>query len=79
MENSDEYFGSLENSQPHFKQMADRVRIACFGSEPDDLLMSSHYADGLRGFCIVFDEHLLMKVKLKGYISDVISGDAAAR
>jgi hypothetical protein len=71
LENSKEYFESLEDSQPRFKQMVDGIRIACFGSETDNLLMWSHYADGLRGFCIVFDEHLLMKVEPKGYITDV--------
>lgn len=71
LENSEEYFESLEESQPRFKQMADRIRIACFGSEPDNLLMWSHYADGLRGFCVVFDEDLVVKAEPKGYITDV--------
>jgi hypothetical protein len=71
LENSKEYFESLEDSQPRFKEMVDRIRIACFGSEPDNLLMWSHYADGLRGFCIVFDEDLVVKAEPKGYITDV--------
>lgn len=71
LENSKEYFDSLEDYQPGFKEMADRIRIACFGSEPDNLLMWSHYADGLRGFCIVFDEDLIVKAKPEGYITDV--------
>jgi hypothetical protein len=71
LENSQEYFESLEDSQPRFKQMIDSVRIACFGSERDNLLMWSHYADGLRGFCIVFDEDLIVKAEPKGYITNV--------
>lgn len=71
LDNSKEYFESLEDSQPGFKRMMDNIRIACFGSEQDNLLMWSHYADGLRGFCIVFDEQILMKVEPRGYITDV--------
>jgi len=50
------FFEACREEQPLFKQWRDRTRIACFGSEPDNLLMWSHYADGLRGFCIVFDD-----------------------
>jgi hypothetical protein len=76
LENSTEYFESLEDSQPRFKEMVDHIRIACFGSEPDNLLMWSHYADGLRGFCVVFDEDLIVKAEPKGYITDVAYLDA---
>ncbi|WFU31299.1 DUF2971 domain-containing protein [Bradyrhizobium brasilense] len=51
--------------------MADSIRIACFGSERDNLLMWSHYGDGLRGFCIVFDEKLMVGARPEGYITDV--------
>lgn len=71
LENSGEYFESLEDLQPRFKLMVDHIRIACFGSEPDNLLMWSHYADGLRGFCIVFDQDLVVRSEPKGYITDV--------
>lgn len=52
----EEYFESLADGQPSFPQMFDRTRIACFCAESDNLLLWSHYADGLRGFCIGFDE-----------------------
>ena len=71
LENSKEYFESLEDSQPAFKRITDSIRIACFGSERDSLLMWSHYADGLRGFCIVYDETLVTSVEPKGYVTDV--------
>jgi len=38
------------------------ARIACFSSEADNLLMWSHYADGLRGFCVEFDETAFQEV-----------------
>ena len=71
LENSKEYFESLQDSQPAFKRMTDSIRIACFGSDQDSLLMWSHYADGLRGFCIVFDERIVTSVEPKGYVTDV--------
>lgn len=71
LENSRDYFESLDGSQPPFSVMTDSMRIACFGSERDNLLMWSHYADGLRGFCIVFDEDIVVNVEPKGYVTDV--------
>lgn len=32
-----------------------KLRIYCVSEKNDDLLMWTHYADGLRGFCIEFD------------------------
>ncbi len=58
-ETADEYFDECQNYVPSFDEIRQNVRIACFGSERDNLLMWSHYADGLRGFCILFDEQLL--------------------
>lgn len=40
--------------------VVDSARITCFSSEPDNLLMWAHYADGLRGFCIEFDRDILL-------------------
>jgi hypothetical protein len=71
MEYAQEYFESLEGAQRQFCAMANNIRIACFGSEKDNLLMWSHYADGLRGFCIVFDENIVVNTEPKGYITDV--------
>ncbi|MGY2803941.1 DUF2971 domain-containing protein [Bradyrhizobium sp. USDA 4506] len=70
LEHSRDYFESIEELQPPFDQMADGIRIASFGSERDNLLMWSHYGDGLRGFCIVFDEQRMVRAKPEGYITD---------
>ena len=53
----DEFFGSLTDYEPSFT-FTD-TRITCFCSEAQNLLMWSHYADGLRGFCLEFDENEL--------------------
>ena len=70
------YFDECQHYQPPFRAMRDEVRIACFGSQRDNLLMWSHYADGLRGFCIVFDENLVTKAEPEGYVLDVAYIDA---
>jgi hypothetical protein len=70
------YFNECKDYQPPFQEMRDEVRIACFGSQRDNLLMWSHYADGLRGFCIVFDEKLVTKAEPEGYVVDVAYIDA---
>lgn len=55
-DDASEYFDSLKDGEPAFEKMFDRMRITCFGTSQDNLLMWSHYADGLRGFCIAFDD-----------------------
>lgn len=70
-EDHEEYFLSLEYSQPPFKTLFDYTRIACFGKENNDLLMWSHYAEGLRGFCIGFDEQELLQSLEDVYLTDV--------
>jgi hypothetical protein len=65
------YFDEMKDYEPSFELMLDSMRIACFGSEPDNLLMWSHYADGLRGFCVVFDEEKLLEPQPAEYILDV--------
>jgi len=71
LDNVDEYFDECQRYAPPFKVMRESMRIACFGSEQDNLLMWSHYGDGLRGFCVVFDENLITDVEPKGYLLDV--------
>ncbi len=51
----EEYFESLADGAPDFGAMYDYTRIACFGSDIGNLLMWSHYADGLRGLCLELD------------------------
>lgn len=70
------YFDECKDYQPPFRKMRDEVRIACFGSQRENMLMWSHYADGLRGFCIVFDEDLVTKAEPEGYVLDVAYIDA---
>ena len=59
-----EYFAACLDEQPSFLHWRDITRIACFGSEPDNLLMWSRYADGLRGLCLVFDDDELLEATL---------------
>lgn len=48
-----------------------------FGSEPDNLLMWSHYADGLRGFCLVFDDTEILEASPRNsFAVDVTYVDA---
>lgn len=59
LENYDDYADSLELSEPDVATIIDRARISCFSKDADSLLMWSHYADGLRGYCIEFDPKYL--------------------
>tara|TARA_R110002126_G_scaffold141936_1_gene287143 strand:+ start:7903 stop:8817 length:915 start_codon:yes stop_codon:yes gene_type:complete len=70
-ENVEEYFDECQHYAPPFGAMRQGIRIACFGSEPDNLLMWSHYGDGLRGFCIVLDESLIANASPQGYSLEV--------
>lgn len=74
-ENAQEYFEECELYAPPFEDMRQSVRIACFASQNDNLLMWSHYADGLRGFCVVFDEDSLLKGKGEAHVLDVAYSD----
>lgn len=65
------YFDECQLYAPKFKEMQQKVRIACFGSEKDNLLMWSHYGDGLRGFCVIFDEALIENAEPAGHLLDV--------
>ncbi len=71
LENFDEYFDECQCYVPPFDGMRERMRIACFGAEQDNLLLWSHYGDGLRGFCVVFDGDLITNSEPKGYLLDV--------
>lgn len=70
-DNVEEYFDECQHYAPPFAEMRQSIRIACFGSEQDNLLMWSHYGDGLRGFCIGFEEGLLTKPEPEGYLVNV--------
>jgi len=51
---------SLEDSEPNILDTIDSVRISCFSKRADNLLMWAHYGNGLRGFCLEFDEKLIL-------------------
>jgi hypothetical protein len=69
-------FDECQDYHPPFKVMRDGVRISCFASQRDNMLMWSHYAHGLRGFCIVFDEHAVAMTEPEAYVLDVKYHDA---
>jgi hypothetical protein len=54
------YTESLLGMQPDVPSIVNSARITCFSKRPDNLLMWSHYADGLRGFCLEFDRDILL-------------------
>lgn len=57
------YMEELECYQPDVKKYIEGARISCFSKEQNNLLMWSHYADGLRGFCIEYEEDLLLSIE----------------
>lgn len=68
----EEYFEECQLYAPEFERMRQQVRISCFSSEADNLLMWSHYGDGLRGFCVAFDEDEITQGGTTGYALDVV-------
>jgi hypothetical protein len=78
IEETEEYFEQFESY--NLEMSLPGVRICCFASEVDNLLMWSHYGDGLRGFCVEFDEAIISETigKLAGFpfITDVTYADA---
>lgn len=79
LEDTKEYFEQFESYD--LEMALPGVRICCFASEIDNLLMWSHYGDGLRGFCLEFYEEVISKT-ISGlfefpFITDVIYSDAA--
>lgn len=75
-ESVDEYFDECQLYAPPFESMRQGMRLSCFGSEADNLLMWSHYGDGLRGFCVVFEESVITRGDTTGYVLDVAYLDA---
>ena len=55
-----DYFEHFENEQIDVEAQINRARISCFSTDPANLLMWAHYADGLRGFYIEFDPKALV-------------------
>jgi hypothetical protein len=72
-----EYAESLEDGQIGVGQIIESARISCFCRDVNNLLMWSHYANGLRGFCIEFDCDALLHGKGdRASIIDVVYQDA---
>lgn len=66
-----EYFDEILAYQPDFHEVFKGIRISCFSRDPSNLLMWSHYADGLRGMCLEFDEEELLTSDSDAQIMDV--------
>lgn len=66
-----EYFEECMLYAPPFKDMCDSFRLTCFTKDMGQLLMWSHYADGLRGFAVVFDEKELLSGRNDSFFLDV--------
>ena len=54
-----EYFEEMSEQESIFSPAFDKMRISCFSSDPANLLLWSHYADGLRGYCAIFDPEMV--------------------
>ncbi len=65
------YFSECMNYQPSLEHLKNSVRISCFSSQRYNPLIWSNYAAGLYGFCIVFDEKVLMENELGGVLFNV--------
>lgn len=73
LENYDDYAFSLEDNEPLIPRYLENARIGCFSKRGDNLLMWSHYADGLRGFCVEFDpEFILTECLTEALIFEVL-------
>ncbi|WP_425082002.1 DUF2971 domain-containing protein [Ruegeria arenilitoris] len=66
-----EYFEEIRDYQDNFHRARENTRISCFSREADNLLMWSHYADGLRGICLELDEKALLAKDEDAQIIDV--------
>ncbi len=76
VENYEDYISSLEGAEPNIAYYIDSARITCFSKRPDNLLMWSHYGDGLRGFCIEFDKEIIASLNHDANIYNVAYADS---
>lgn len=70
-EEARDYFEEIRDYQNDFREVFKGIRISCFSREAANLLMWSHYADGLRGLCLEFDEQALLATNENAQIMDV--------
>lgn len=77
-ENINEFFEYCEEFDSincmRISHYVDSARLTCFSQNRDNLLMWSHYADGLRGFCIEFEKEIFINLNQAG-IYDIIYQD----
>jgi hypothetical protein len=67
-----EYCEQFDNEYAEsITQYIDSARIACFSADVSNMLMWSHYTDGLRGFCVEFDPEELVKSSQRAVILKV--------
>jgi len=71
IEEAREYFQECVLYAPPFREMCDSFRLTCFAKDVGQLLMWSHYADGLRGFAVLFDEKELISGRDDSFLIDV--------
>lgn len=76
IEEAREYFEECVLYAPTFEEMRDAFRLTCFAKESRQLLMWSHYADGLRGFVVIFDERQLISGRDDSFFLDVSYSNA---
>ena len=70
-----EYCSEFDNEYAmRVSYFTDSARISCFCKEINNLLMWSHYADGLRGFCIGFNKNLIVHSSSSADVFNVIYG-----
>jgi hypothetical protein len=80
LQSYDDLAFSLEDTEPSIPHIIDGARISCFSQNADNLLMWSHYADGLRGFCIEFDSNLVLSKYIgDAFIYDVLYKNTPAK
>lgn len=66
---------SLEDTEPNVPLTIDSARISCFSKNSNNLLMWAHYANGLRGFCVEFDEDEILPDDVDAGIFEVLYED----
>jgi Protein of unknown function (DUF2971) len=63
--NLDEYFEYCSEFDNKYSMRVsyyvESARLSCFCKRIDNLLMWAHYSDGLRGYCLEFDQDILME------------------
>jgi hypothetical protein len=66
-----DYFDGLADGAPSMNLIYDRARVSCFSSDAANLLMWSHYSDGMRGCCLGFDSCLVATETESCFFADV--------